>query len=105
MLAHIKTRHKGIPHVRRVGLERSTAQSRVGAVLTQLPRTDPSLQDLVGIRGRIDEVGDPGVPVCISFKVCEGVRRLCIEKKSLPAGLNVGCVVFGLLVVDPSCSD
>ena len=49
-------------NVRRVCLERSAAEGRVGAVLAELPGTDASLHDLVGVWGRINEVGDPGVP-------------------------------------------
>lgn len=54
-------------NVRRVCLERSAAEGRVGAVLAELPGTDASLHDLVGVWGRINEVGDPGVPVVHQF--------------------------------------
>lgn len=49
-------------HVRRVGLESTTAERQVGAVLRQLPGAQTSLHNLVGRRGRIDQVGDPAMP-------------------------------------------
>jgi hypothetical protein len=73
-------------------------------VLGQLPRADTGLHDLVGMRGRVHKIGDPGVPNCALVLYQHGQQLpLCVN--SLPAGLNVGCVVFGLLVVDPSCAD
>lgn len=61
-ISRVTTRYAEISNVRRVGLEGSAAEGRVGAVLAELPGTDAGLHDLVGVWGRIHEVGDPGVP-------------------------------------------
>jgi hypothetical protein len=50
-------------YIRGVGLEGSTAEGRVGAVLRNLPGTLPGLEDLVASGGSINHVGDPGVPI------------------------------------------
>jgi hypothetical protein len=50
-------------HIRGVGLEGSTAQGEVGAVLGDLPGTLTWLEELVGSGRSIDHVGDPGVPI------------------------------------------
>lgn len=48
--------------VRRVGLEGATAEGKVGTVLGQFPGPVATLHELVGSRGSIDHVGDPGMP-------------------------------------------
>lgn len=57
----VKTR--GGVHIRGVGLEGSTAEGEVGAVLGDLPSALAGLEELVGSGRSIDHVGDPGVPI------------------------------------------
>lgn len=52
-------------------------------MLGQLPGPLAALHELVDVRGSVDHVGDPGVPT----------------------RLDMGGVVFVLLVVDPACPD
>lgn len=94
-----------ILNLRRVRLERSTAEGWVGAVLSQLPGTDASLHDLVGVWGRINKVGDPSVPVhvnstsrrttCHPFMGSELTSRAqCGRRRILPPCNRP--IVFGL---------
>jgi hypothetical protein len=62
LLATIKT-DDGQEHVRRVGLESSTAEGGVWAVLGDLPSALARLEELVDGGGSINHVGDPGVPI------------------------------------------
>lgn len=50
-------------HIRGVGLEGSTAEGEVGAVLGNLPGALAGLEDFVASGGSINHVGDPGVPI------------------------------------------
>lgn len=52
----------GVCGVRRVGLERSTAQGWVDAVLWDLPGTLTGLKELVSRWRSVDHVGDPSMP-------------------------------------------
>lgn len=67
------------PHVRRVGLEGSTAESQVRAVIRDLPDAVAGLEELVGGRGRVNQVRDPGVPVM----VLTSVVALCTHRYAL----------------------
>lgn len=90
-------------YVRRVGLEGSTAEGRVGAVLRLLPGAVATLNELVDSRGSVHQIRDPGVPISSEFLNISHAKAARAAQVYSPAGLNVRCVVFGLLVVDPSC--
>ena len=94
---------------RRVGLESTTAQRQHRPVLRQVPDAMAGLQELILRRRVVHQVGDPTVPFFFLTPIVSNDSYIHYIVNMLdfasPSRLNLRCVVFRLLVVDPSCPD